>query len=83
MEVAECVVKRKSIRYFRKKEIEEKLLCEILNAGVAAPSPKNIQPWRFKVVRKGLEKNRVLKSLVFLRKLLKRSGIIKALFVKI
>lgn len=65
MEVAECVVKRKSIRCFRKKEIEEKILCEILNAGIAAPSPKNIQPWRFKVVRKGLEKNRVLKSLSF------------------
>lgn len=42
MEVVECVIKRKSIRHFREKEIEEKLLCEILNAGIAAPSTLNL-----------------------------------------
>ncbi len=65
MNVTECLVKRKSIRHFRNKEIEDKFLFEILNAGIAAPSPKNIQPWRFKIIRKGIEKNRILNSLSF------------------
>lgn len=81
MDVVECLTKRKSIRHFTDKEIEEELLFEIINAGIAAPSPKNIQPWRFKIVRKGLGKNRILNSLIFslevARKEWNRKGILR------
>ena len=65
MDVTECLAKRKSIRHFRNKKIEDKFLFEILNAGIVAPSPKNIQPWRFKIVSSGVEKNRILNILKF------------------
>lgn len=82
MDVAECLVKRKSIRHFLDKEIEEELLFEILNAGIAAPSPKNIQPWRFKIVRNGLEKNRILHSLSFSLDVAKKEWDSKGIFRK-
>lgn len=80
MDVAECLVKRKSIRHFLDKEIEEEILFKILNAGIAAPSPKNIQPWRFKIVRNGLEKDRILNSLSFSLEMAKKEWDSKGIF---
>jgi nitroreductase len=50
MEIMDAISNRRSIRKFINKEIDENILLKILNAGIYAPSPKNIQPWRFIVV---------------------------------
>jgi nitroreductase len=52
MDVYELVSKRSSIRsYDNEKAIPEEVLHRILNAGRMAPSAKNLQPWRFLVVK--------------------------------
>lgn len=55
METLEAIYKRKSTRAFYDREINESIINEILCAGIQAPSPKNVQPWRFAVVQ---EKNK-------------------------
>ena len=47
----EAIEKRRSIRKFKKDQIPEKDLMEILNAARLAPSGCNAQPWRFKLVK--------------------------------
>ena len=42
---------RRSIRKFKSEPISEMDLHTILEAGIAAPSSKNRQPWHFTVVR--------------------------------
>jgi nitroreductase len=52
MDFYDLVTKRSSTRSFDKeKAIPEEVLQRILNAGRMAPSAKNLQPWRFLVVR--------------------------------
>ena len=50
MEFKEVVVKRRSVRKFKKDTISEESLRKVLEAGRWAPSPGNCQPWRFLVV---------------------------------
>ena len=38
---------RRSIRKYKKKVVNDKDIKKILLAGMAAPSPKNRQPWKF------------------------------------
>ena len=47
----EAIEKRRSIRKFKKDQIPENDLMEILNAARLAPSGCNAQPWRFKLVK--------------------------------
>lgn len=42
--------RRRSIRHFSDSPVHPETLCEILRAGMAAPSSKNRQPWKFIVV---------------------------------
>ena len=61
MEVFEAIVKRRSIRKYLDKEVEEEKIMKILEAARWAPSARNVQPWQFIVVkdkerRKELEK---------------------------
>ena len=53
-----AIFKRKSIRKFLDKEIEDEKIERLLRAGMQAPSAINSQPWEFLVVRdkKGIEK---------------------------
>jgi nitroreductase len=51
MNVLEAINKRKSVRNFLKKPIEDEKIDAILNAGRLAPSAKNRQEWRFVVVK--------------------------------
>lgn len=51
MDLFEVIEKRRSIRRFKPKEVPEKDLKRILEAGRLAPSGSNRQPWRFIVVR--------------------------------
>ncbi len=51
METSECIKTRASVRDFRKDQIPEKDLLEILEAATQAPSAGNLQDWEFVVVK--------------------------------
>lgn len=50
---------RKSVRKYRPDPIPEDVLNRILEAGRAAPSAKNIQPWKFIVIKDPENKKKV------------------------
>jgi nitroreductase len=56
MNVIEAVENRRSVRKFLEKEIDRGILEKILSAGIAAPSAKNRQPWRFTVITGALRR---------------------------
>ena len=47
----ELLKKRRSVREFTNQEIKDSDIQKILEAGVAAPSAKNQQPWEFIVIK--------------------------------
>jgi nitroreductase len=51
MDVYEAIRTRKSIRAWAERDVEEAALRRVLEAGRLAPSAKNLQEWRFVVVR--------------------------------
>lgn len=51
MDLTEAIEKRRSIRKFDTKKIDNKIIQEILYNGSLAPSGKNRQPWRFVVIQ--------------------------------
>jgi len=51
MEVFECIVTRRSVRNYEKKDVPNELIGQLLEAAVRAPSAGNIQPWEFIVVK--------------------------------
>ena len=50
MEVLECIRTRRSVRRYTDETIKEEVIQEILKTAVTAPSGKNGQPWRFRIV---------------------------------
>lgn len=59
MEYYDVIKKRKSVRKYKTGRIPEDVLNRILEAGRIAPSAKNIQPWKFVVVREPALKKQV------------------------
>jgi len=51
MDVMEAIRKRRSIRAYQDRPVEEEKLQAVLEAGRLAPSAKNLQEWRYVVVR--------------------------------
>ena len=51
MEVLQAISGRRSHRAYRKDQLSEETLSEILKAGLEAPSARNRQPWHFSVVQ--------------------------------
>jgi nitroreductase len=51
MDVIDAIKTRKSVRAFLNKPVEDEKLNAILEAGRLAPSARNLQEWRFVVVR--------------------------------
>lgn len=51
METFEAILKRRSIRRYKAKDITEKEIKRLLEAAMAAPSAHNNQPWEFVVVK--------------------------------
>ncbi|MEO0098222.1 MAG: nitroreductase family protein, partial [candidate division WOR-3 bacterium] len=51
MEFYEVIKRRRSVRSYKRDPIPEEVLNRILEAGRLAPSAKNLQPWRFLVIR--------------------------------
>jgi coenzyme F420-0:L-glutamate ligase / coenzyme F420-1:gamma-L-glutamate ligase len=57
--VLDTVRGRRSVRRYLPKEVSEKLVDEVLEAGRWAPSPHGRQPWRFAVITKEETKERL------------------------
>ena len=51
MEVYEAIMTRRSVRAYENKPIPDDILLKVLEAGRAAPSASNAQPWHFIVVK--------------------------------
>ncbi len=51
MEFQKVLEERRSIRAYKKDAVTDEQITEIIKAGILAPSAKNAQPWRFKVIR--------------------------------
>lgn len=51
MDVIECILKRRSIRHFLDKEVEDEKIELILKCAMYAPSAKNQRPWHFIVIK--------------------------------
>ncbi len=51
MDVLSLIKTRRSVRLFKKDPFPPELLTQLLEAGQAAPSAGNVQPWKFFVVR--------------------------------
>lgn len=58
----EAIKKRRSIRKFKKKEVEEEKLEEILKAAMYSPSAAHRRPWEFVVVKDQELKNKLAKA---------------------
>ncbi|MCF7916011.1 MAG: nitroreductase family protein [Spirochaetaceae bacterium] len=52
MDAMKCILSRTSIRSFSDQVVEENILRKLLDAGMAAPSAVNMQPWMFVVLHK-------------------------------
>jgi len=50
-ETEEVILKRRSVRLFKKRQVPEFMIRRILEAGRFAPSAGNCQPWKFIVIR--------------------------------
>lgn len=48
--IIECIKKRRSVRCYNEKKVENSLVSFLLEAAIWAPSGKNIQPWKFRVI---------------------------------
>jgi nitroreductase len=51
MDLSEAIKKRRSVRSYQDKAVEEEKLLRVLEAGRMAPSARNMQDWRFIVVK--------------------------------
>ncbi|MCX6677158.1 MAG: nitroreductase family protein [Methanothrix sp.] len=59
MDLMQAIRARRSIRNFQERPVEEELLLAVLEAGRLAPSAKNMQDWRFIVVRDSATRRRL------------------------
>ena len=64
MSVLDVIRDRKSIRSYRSDPIPDEILFKILEAGRLAPSGKNLQPWKFIIVRDNTLKKRLSEACV-------------------
>ncbi len=62
MDVMSAIKKRKSVRGFLEKDVEEEKLKTILEAARLAPSAGNRQEWRFIVVRDKATREKLIKA---------------------
>ena len=51
MDLSEAILNRRSIRKYKDKKIDDKLINKIIEAGVWAPSAGNLQSWKVIVVK--------------------------------
>ncbi len=59
MEVMKAIMKRRSIRRFKKEPIPDELINKVMEAARLAPSGSNKQPWHFIIVRDAETKSKL------------------------
>jgi nitroreductase len=59
MELKEAVLERRSVRQFQEKEVDKRLLEEMLVAGIWSPTAGNIQPWAFFCITENVRIHRI------------------------
>jgi nitroreductase len=69
-EVLKCIYTRRSIRNYLDKPVPKKVINELLNAAVMAPSAMNTQPWHFSIV----ENKDLIKDLA--QRVIKQQGLL-------
>ena len=62
MDVSEAIQKRRSVRKYQVRKVENDKLDRVLEAGRLAPSAKNLQEWRFVVVRDDARRKRLAEA---------------------
>ncbi len=62
MNIYDLIAQRKSIRKYEDREIEQDKLERVLNAARLAPSGKNVQAWKFIVVRDPERKEKLVEA---------------------
>jgi len=62
MSVLEIIRRRRSIRKYREDPFPEEVLFRVLEAARLAPSGKNLQPWKFIIVRDKLLKEKLAEA---------------------
>lgn len=75
MEVFEAIRKRRSIRKYFDKQVEEEKIMKILEAARWAPSARNTQPWQFIVV-KDKERRKELAKIAYNQKFIEEAPVI-------
>ena len=58
----EIIKKRKSVRSFAPKPVDDEVIKEIIEAARLAPSAKNLQPWKFIIVRDEATKEKLVEA---------------------
>jgi nitroreductase len=66
MDFKQVLENRKSIRKYIPAEISDDVVLDILQAGHLAPSAKNRQPWRFKIL-KGVDKDVIADKMILMK----------------
>ena len=78
MDVFEAISGRRSIRKFKKKDVERDLILKIVEAGIWAPSAGNIQSWEVVVVRDGTTKEK-LAAAAYMRDFIAKAPVVMVL----
>jgi nitroreductase len=76
----DAIKNRRSIRRYKKQAVDEKLVKEIIEAGIWAPSGLNNQPWKFVVIRSPEVKDKIA-ELTRYRKIIKEAPLCIAVFL--
>lgn len=75
MDLFKAIFERRSIRKFKKTDIESKIIDKIMEAGIWAPSAGNIQGWDAVIV-KNSEKKRKLVAAAYMRDFIAEAPVI-------
>lgn len=63
MDLLDCIKSRRSIRRYKNTPIPEKVLQNILESAIWAPSAKNLQNWEFIIIKSQESKEKLLQCL--------------------
>ena len=65
MEIREAIYKRRSVRSFQNKEVDDAIITKLLEDAMAAPSACNKQPWEFYVIKNKEKQDLIKKKIMF------------------
>jgi nitroreductase len=60
LELYETVEKRRTVREFQQKSVEEEKLLRVLSAGLRAPSHNHLREWEFILIKDFEQRKRVV-----------------------